>query len=187
MRTRTFLALPMDMGIIDRLVKAQGRLAQAGADVRWVDRENLHVTVKFLGGVADRELGQVCSIAQEIASQIDAFEFVVQGLVAQPPTGQLRMVWAGVEEVTGRLRQLQEIAEKAYVGLGFKQENRLYTSHLTLGRIKAGTNVDQLREAVKEFAETDFGVQAADELIVFSSQLEREGPTYTALVTVPLG
>jgi RNA 2',3'-cyclic 3'-phosphodiesterase len=186
MRTRTFLALPMDIGIIDRLVKAQDRLAQAGADVRWVDRANLHVTVKFLGGVEDRELDQVCSIAQEIASQVEGFEFVVQGLVAQPATGQLRMVWAGIEEATGRLTQLQEMAEKAYAGLGFKQENRLYKPHLTLGRVKTGRNVDELREAVHEFAQTDFGVQGADELIVFSSQLEREGPTYTALATAPL-
>ena len=68
MPTRTFLALPLDEGIVNRLVKVQQALADSGAQVRWVERENLHLTLKFLGNVFDRQLAEVCEVARALAS-----------------------------------------------------------------------------------------------------------------------
>jgi 2'-5' RNA ligase len=187
MAVRTFLALPLAEGIVAGLLEARRELMDAGGHVRWVSGQNLHLTVKFLGAVEDRDLSEVCRLAEQAASQVEPFKFVVKGLSAVPPAGQMRMVWCGVEEPTGRLARLAELAEQAYVGMGFKGENRRFRPHLTLGRVKTGRNVAQLREAVARFAHTDFGTQPADELIVMSSQLTPDGPVYSPLATARLG
>ena len=186
MAVRTFLALPLDEGIVARLVKAQQRLMTVDAHVRWVEPENLHLTVKFLGVVEDRQMHEVCTVARDIVAQVEAFEFAIGGLSAAPPAGQIRMVWAGIEDPTGWLGKLNALCEQAYAELGFKQENRQFRPHLTLGRVKTGRNVPELRAAVREFADTDFGVQPADEVIVFSSDLTPDGPLYEPLATLPL-
>ena len=186
MAVRTFLALPLAEKIVRRLAEAQQSLLSAGARVRWVGQTNLHLTIKFLGGVEDDALNEVCRIAEEVAAQTDPFEFSVRGLSSVPPAGQMRMVWAGIDEATGRLERMHALLEDAYVHLGFRKENRGFHPHLTLGRVKAGQNVQQLRSAVAAFAETDFGVQPAEELIVFSSKLTPEGPIYSPLKTASL-
>jgi len=186
MAGRTFLALPLAEGVVRRLTEAQRQLATVGAHVRWVAPENLHLTVKFLGEVNDEDLGRVCRTAEEIASRVESFPFSVAGLSAVPPAGQLRMVWAGIDESTGRLEKLQGLLEAAYAELGFKAENRAFRPHLTLGRVKSGRGVAELRSAVGELAETDFGAQPAEELIVFSSTLTPAGPVYAPLTKAPL-
>ena len=97
------------------------------------------------------------------------------------------MIWAGVAEPTGRLQTLNDRLERAYAALGFKAERRAFRPHLTLGRVKPGRDVDRLRAAAAEYAETDFGIQSGEELIVFSSKLSGGGPTYSPLGRAPLG
>jgi 2'-5' RNA ligase len=187
MVTRTFIAVPLDEVIVARLVEAQRRLAAADAQVRWVVRQNLHLTVKFLGDVAETRLHEVCRVAAEVGRQVQPFEFAVGGLVAVPPGGQVRMVWAGIEEYTGELAKLNALSERAYAELGYKAENRRFHPHLTLGRVKSGCNADALRAAVAEFADADFGLQPAERVIVFASQLTPDGPVYSPLTKVRLG
>ncbi len=187
MPVRTFLALPLDEPIVRRLAEAQAALAAVAAHIRWVEPQNLHLTVKFLGDVENDRLSDVCEVAEEIASQSDPFEITVRGLVPAPPSGSMRMVWVGVEEPTARLERMQGLLEEAYAGLGFKMENRRFHPHLTLGRVKSGQNVQRLRAAVEEFARTDFGVQPVEEIVVFSSRLTPEGPIYSPLKKAELG
>ena len=187
MPVRTFVALPLSEEILDNLAGAQRVLAAAGANVRWVARENLHVTVKFLGPVGEDRLGAVCDAAGLVGRQVEPFELEVRGISAVPPSGPLRMVWAGIADPTGRLERLQQAAEDAYAELGFERENRRFRPHLTLGRVKSGKNVARLRSAVSELAEKDFGTTAAEELVVFSSELKPKGPLYSALARLRLG
>ena len=187
MSLRTFLALPLDEEIVERLVEVQRSLASAGARVRWVNEKNLHLTIKFLGDVTDEQLGDVCRVAEEVASQIEPFEFSVSSVTSVPPAGAMRMVWVGIDEQTGRLEKLHELLEESYARMGFKKENRSFRSHLTLGRVKSGQNVKQLRAAVAEIAETNFGITSVNEMIVFSSELTPDGPIYSPMAKVKLG
>ena len=187
MGIRTFLALPLDQDVVGRLLEAQRSLDSVGAEVRWVEPANLHLTVKFLGDVRDEGLPEVCAIAIEAARQVESFDLHVAGLTSAPPMGQVRMVWAKIHERTGRLQMLYEMLEDAFASLDYKRENRLFHPHMTLGRVKSGKNVKQLRAAVEGFADTEFGIQAAEELIVFSSELTSEGPIYSPLTRARLG
>ena len=187
MATRTFLAVPLSEQVVAQLADAQEALSAAGAQVRWVARENLHLTLKFLGNVEDADTDEVCRLAGEVAAAVEPFEFVVTGLEAVPPRGALRMIWANITEPTGRLAELQRSAEDAYERMGFEKETRPYRPHLTLGRVKSGRNVAELRTAAARFAETDFGATPAGELIVFESRLTPSGPIYSPLTKAAIG
>jgi 2'-5' RNA ligase len=186
MPLRTFLALDLDEVIRRHLVRTQQELDRAGAVVRWTGLEQLHVTVKFLGDVPDADLPAVCEMAREMAAGVEAFDFQVTGLTSSPPTGHMRMVWVGIEDPTGRMAELNARLEEAAEILGFKREIRRFHPHLTLGRVKSGQRVPELRHAVAAVAETSFGTQGADELVVYSSSLTPEGPIYAAMARVPL-
>ncbi len=188
MMVRTFMALPLSDAVKARLVAAQEDLAAATElRVRWVARENLHLTIKFLGGIEDRALNDVCTVAAEAAGQVEPFSLAVTGLEAVPPSGRMRMVWAGIDEPTGRLAQLHALLEESCAALGFKEENRAFRPHLTLGRVKGGRDVADLRAATAGLAGAGFGGCPVDELIVLSSDLGAKGPTYAVLSHARLG
>ena len=186
MVTRTFLALDLDEAAIHRLANIQQRLLGAGAKVRWTPPANQHVTMKFLGDVADTDLPRVCEVAAEIAAATEAFEFTVDRIVSVPPAGHMRMVWAEIGEPTGRMADLADRLNDAYAAMGFKAEDRRFKGHLTLGRVKGGANVAALRAAIDETPAIDLDPQYADELVVYASELTSEGPIYTVLSRAPL-
>ena len=187
MSIRTFLALPLDESIIEKLADARRSLSSAGARVRWVAGENLHLTIKFLGDVTDEQLPEVCRVAEESARQVEPFEFSVSSVTSVPQAGAMRMVWVGIDEPTGLLGKLHELLEQAYAEMGFEKENRSFRPHLTLGRVKGGRNVKQLRAAITEIEDTEFGIASINEIIVFSSKLTPDGPIYSPMAKAKLG
>jgi 2'-5' RNA ligase len=185
---RAFLALEIDEAIRDALARAQRTIGDAGAKVRWVAPENLHLTLHFLGEVADEALAEVCDVVAAAAAEVRPFEFRVRGVAPVPPRGRsLRMIWAGVDDPTGRLAELHAALGLALEGLGFRQERRAFRPHITMARVKLARNPDALRRAAAAFAETDFGTRLAEEVVAFSSQLTRSGAVYTAMARAPLG
>jgi 2'-5' RNA ligase len=187
MAVRTFLALDIDEGIRDGLVTAGHRLEHRGANFKAVEAVNLHVTLNFLGDVTDEVLAQVCSKAAEAAAAVEQFDFDVKGVVCVPPQGRLQMVWAGVEEPGGRMAKLQALLSDAMAAMGLRAEQRGFKPHITLARIKSAPRPEQFREAVKELADEDFGIQHAQELVAYASRLTPSGPIYMPIAKPKLG
>jgi 2'-5' RNA ligase len=185
--TRTFLAFDLDEAIRRQLVTVAEQLDSVGAKVRWTELEQLHVTMKFLGAVSDEDLPRVCDAAIEIASAVPAFDFSVARVVSAPPHGHMRMIWVGIDEPTGRMGELHRQLDLCYSGMGYRAEGRGFHAHLTLGRVKSGQRVAQLRQAIAGITDMEFGQQGADELIVYASELTSEGPVYAPLARAPLG
>jgi len=187
MGVRTFLALDIDEGAREGLVATCRRLEHRGANFKPVEGNNLHVTLVFLGDVADELLPQVCSRAVEAASAIEPFDFDVKGLVCVPPQGQLRMVWACVTDPNGRMARLQALLADAMAELGLRTEERGFKPHITLARIKYAAHPEQFRKAVGELAGADFGIKHAEELVAYTSRLTPSGPIYTPIAKPKLG
>jgi len=184
---RTFLALEIDESTRSRLVDAQRQIDTAGAKMRWVAPENLHVTLKFLGEVADRDLAEVAELTAAAAGEVQPFEFDVRGLIAVPARRQLRMVWAGVDDPTGRVGRLAGLLEDALVGPGIPAETRALKPHITMARIKHARDPDGLRRQVDALGKEEFGTIAATEVVVFTSELTPSGPIYTPVARAALG
>jgi len=187
MPLRTFLAIELDSHIVESLVSAQGQLANPADKVKWVERQNLHVTLKFLGDVSDDAVHRVCGRMAEAAAKITAFEFAVRGLVVSPRQGPIRMVWGGVDDPSGLMNVLHEQIDQSLAGMGFKEEIREFRPHITIARVKHVHNAGLFRSLVKNFEEYEFGHQHCDEVVAYTSMLTGEGPVYTPICHAPLG
>ncbi len=181
-RVRTFLAIDLGAKIRKRLVAVQGELAGAMAEVKWVEPENLHVTLLFLGEVPDRELPGVCREAQRAVGEVPAFTASVEALGCFPNTRRPRVVWAGVGQGMQEICQLHDALESAMLELGcYRREERQFTPHVTLGRVKADEVAERFAPAIQEHRLWSAGEVAVNEVLVMSSEITRHTPSYAVL------
>src|SRR5438034_1151779 len=129
-RIRTFLGVAISQGIRKRLSALEDDLTEAVPGVKWVEPENLHVTLKFLGDVDDHELYAVYKTAQEAVAGLETFEMTVAGIGAFPDLGRPRTIWAGVTQGTPELVAVHAALERAFTAQGYPREDRPYTPHI---------------------------------------------------------
>lgn len=181
-RIRTFIAVELDDEIRSRAIEFQETLAKAGAEVKWVEPESMHITLLFLGEVDDRELHSVCRAVQKVAATEAPFLLGVSGLGAFPTPRRPKVAWAGITEGADELKRLHEKLETAMLNLGcYRTEERDYTPHLTLGRVKGEADGLVLAPELAKRLTWSGGRTLIDEVLVFSSELERSGPVYTVM------
>jgi len=188
---RTFIAIVLGREVHEALGEVIGRLraCPGGEAGRWVKPESIHLTLKFLGDVPATKLEAVYAAVQRACATVPPFEMYVEGVGCFPNVRKPRVVWAGVREETGRLAALQKAVEREMAKEGFAPEERPFTPHLTLARIKERADraeIEALGSAVSQerFAlATPVGVK---EVYVMKSDLRPEGAIYTPLFRAPL-
>lgn len=181
-RVRTFVAVETSEAVRAAAAKVIRRLAKHDAPVKWVEPENMHLTLKFLGEVNSLEIPEVCRGVAEAVAEVAGFSFDIVGVGAFPKIERPRTIWLGVTIGADELAELHKQIEKGLKKLGYPPENRRFSPHLTLGRVKhAGPELAELSELVKSLSDHPIGTTAVDEVTVFSSELTREGPVYQAL------
>jgi len=181
-RLRTFIAVDIDKIIRDRAVTLQEALGRAGADVKWVEPENLHITLLFLGEVEDRALPAVCGVVADVAAGQPPFIMTVEGAGSFPSVRRPRTLWVGVGEGKQELVALHEALEAPLLELGcYRREGRQYTPHITLGRVKGDAGADLLATALGRRSDWQGGQVRVREVLVMSSELRPQGPSYTVL------
>lgn len=179
---RLFVALDMDAGVLERLADFQKKLrrqtALSGREVKWVRPEQMHLTLKFLGAVEDKDITRVCAIVQETAARVEAFEMTCRGVgVFGRPA---RVVWAGVDG--GKpLDLLQRQLDERFTQAGWPVENRAFSAHLTLCRVKSAAAGRVLAAAIAPFEQEVFGSVWADSVAVYESRLSSAGPEYSVV------
>jgi len=180
-RVRTFIAVDVGKAIRHRLVGLQETLAEAGTAIKWVEPENLHVTLLFLGEVDEREVPGVCKlVAQETARHAD-FTMSVETVGCFPHARRPRILWAGVGHGTQELCALHDGLEPPLEELGYRREERRYTPHITLGRVTSDRATSALVQALAGQAGWKGGEIEVADLQVMSSQLTPKGPVYTVM------
>src|SRR5436305_8279934 len=110
-RLRTFIAVDPGKELRSRCATLQETISRAGADVKWVEKDNLHVTLLFLGEVDDRTLPAVCRAVALVAGRHEGFTLAVEGVGCFPNPRRPRVVWAGVGAGTRELVALHEALE----------------------------------------------------------------------------
>jgi 2'-5' RNA ligase len=186
--TRIFIALALSDAARETLRREVRRLARALPDVRFAAPDDLHLTLAFLGEVDDATLAQVIALGSDVASHSRPFELALAGLGVFGPPHAPRVVWAGVGGETPRLLALQHRLADALEALGFPREQRPFSPHLTLARLKRPLNdatAQRLRAVLAgpPPAPTRWRV---DDLRVMRSDLAATGARYTALSVAPL-
>ena len=162
-------------------------LRPATRGIAWVAIENLHLTLKFLGGVEAARLGDVLAALRQAAAGAVPFELAIRGLGAFPSVTRPRVIWAGVVEGAAAVAELAARVDVALAGLGFPRETRPFAGHVTLGRVRAPRRDTGLAEALGPAATRDFGRVRVARLSLMRSDLAPRGARYTELGGAPLG
>lgn len=184
---RTFIAIEVSQQIRSEGANLIRELSDVAGNARWVQTENIHLTLKFLGEVEDRELHTVCKAAGAVARTNAQFSIECRSVGAFPSLANPGTIWMGVDDAHQQLGKLHSELEDAMADLGFPAEHRPYQGHLTLGRMRSKrVRNAELSSMIENLADREFGTIAVRELTVFSSELERRGPTYTVLARCPL-
>lgn len=178
---RTFIAVECSGGVSSRAAALIERFRSAQAKVSWVKPEQMHWTLKFLGDVELTRTAEICQAVLQAVTPLASFEMEVQGVGAFPSTAKPRTLWVGAGAGSEKMVALSEAIDERLAQVGFPVEGRRFTPHLTIGRVRGQQNMAELGRQVAAQSDTPIGTQWVEEVTVFSSTLERDGPVYDVL------
>ena len=173
---RAFFAVELNEASRDSAcVVADALRRQPGGDaVRWVPRENFHVTLRFLGEIAPESVsGLAGAVAEEVGSHLP-FDVELGGVQVFPNRRRPRVIALDIKP-HAPLQALAESVERGVVSHGFERELRAFHSHLTLGRIRRRS------PRLRDLPEPSATPSTVSEVVLFRSALDRRGATYHAL------
>ena len=177
---RAFLALPIPDDIAEALVPLQAGIPGA----RWQSRDNMHITLNFLGNVEETDLEILDEILQDIDFQ--AFPVTVRG-VGSFETGkhkEPKILWAGIEK-TEALLQLKKKTDQVVKSAGCDVERRRFTPHITLARMNKAP-LNKVAGFIEAHNLLELPSFTADKFSLYESHLSEKGSIYMPLVDYPL-
>jgi RNA 2',3'-cyclic 3'-phosphodiesterase len=181
-RIRTFIGIDVGEEIRERLVSLQQNLTLIEPDVKWVEPENLHLTLLFLGEVDQRETIDICRAAQKAIQAMPVFVMSVEAAGCFPNIRRPRTLWVGVGKGSPEVCAVHDAIEKPLLDMGnYRRETRGYTPHITLGRVKSDRPSDALAKELQKRQTWSAGEVTVEEVCVMSSVLGTNGPTYTVI------
>lgn len=185
-RVRLFLAINPAVETRTRMHDATEPLRTAAPDLRWVDPERVHLTVRFLGEQPMTRIAEIQDVVDTVVARHEDAPLVIGGVGAFPNFRRARVVWVGVEPHP-RLELLHHDIEEALGSLGLEPEGRPFRPHVTIARVPDGVAVETLRALARvaravRLAEVA-SVQSVD---LMASEPTPTGPQYRLLHASPL-
>jgi 2'-5' RNA ligase len=181
---RAFIAIELPQETKDALARLQNQLKKAGADVKWVEPQNIHLTLKFLGDITDEQFQKISLIIDTVAKEDHPYNIRINELGAFPKIEQLRVIWVGIDSGDKETKKIAKALEEMIQKIGIPKEDRAFSSHITLGRTRSALNrnnlIDELRKRQENF-KPENGEFVATKITLFQSILSPTGPTYKAL------
>ena len=188
--TRTFIALELSESLQRLLDGIIRRMAQELPGLRWVDPVGIHLTLAFLGELTDEQLALAIEATEKAAQQATAFSYGLSHLGIFGSPRQPRVVWAGIDEPSGKLQHLHRVLNRELEQRGFEIDTRPFSPHFTLSRIKAPLSADDQQRLQRLLKEIRVSVSPStyhvDQVSVMKSELSRSGAKYSCLQEYPL-
>jgi len=189
---RSFIAIELPEETKLELARLQNRLkASCGyCPAKWVAPQSIHLTLNFLGDVDTARLEEIKQAIALTASQFEPFELRLAESGAFPNLERPQVVWVGLKGDIGRLEQIQKQLELRLVPLGFRAENRPFSPHLTLARLRDEASAGDRKRLGQAIAAAacDTGCMVPVTAInLMKSELTSAGPVYTRLASIALG
>jgi 2'-5' RNA ligase len=184
---RTFISIEIPENIKDNIEKSIGEMKLILSPLKWVDKKNLHITLKFLGWVVDDKADDMIRSVMDLAKGFGSIKINFAGLGVFPNARHPRVIWVGINEGSDRVKELAEKIDARLSSEGYrKEEEREFSPHLTIGRIKKKIDVEPLNKFIGGNVMTEFGGFTADHISVMKSTLRRSGPIYEEIKQIEL-
>ena len=186
MLIRSFIAIELPKEIKEDLGKIQDELKKSNADIKWVEPKNIHLTLKFLGNVDEKKLEDIKRILRNLSERYKGFFIELSRIGAFPKISSPRVIWIGIEKGKEELSKIFLELEEQLENIGFKKEERGFSSHITIGRVRSVLNRIRLIEEVKKINSLSRLSLSCNKITLFKSTLTPKGPIYEAIYQVNL-
>ena len=183
---RCFIAISLPDERKAEISGIQERLKTAGADVSWTRPEGMHLTLKFLGDLEEKIISKIERSLDMAVDGITTFTLSVSGVGIFPDMRRPRVIWIGLNEDGSNLIKLHKGVGEELRKIGFPAEERRFTPHITLGRLRSNKNKDRLFELIEEEKTAELGSFKVSEVHLIKSELRPSGAIYTELYSVML-
>ncbi len=177
---RLFFAAPVSDAVREGARAAIASLRRSGADVRWVEPETLHLTLRFLGSTPPEKVPGLERALAAAVSGKSAFEVSFDRIGSFEERGLPRVIWAGVSSGGAELAALAAALSGALEAEGLEPERREFKAHLTLGRLRSPRGASYLRKALSEAEPLDWSCRI-DRLVLYKSELGKDGARHDEL------
>jgi RNA 2',3'-cyclic 3'-phosphodiesterase len=181
---RSFVSIDLDdEKVLSQVESIMSSLSSLGGDVKPVERENIHLTLKFLGNVSTTKLEEIKSALAQVT--FPSFSLEIKGAGAFPNLKRMNVIWVGVGEGWSQVELIFEQTEKLLQQLGFSRETRPFSPHITVARVKSGRKRDEIAVFLGHLTDESFGTFAVESVRLKQSVLSSLGPKYSTLYEVP--
>jgi 2'-5' RNA ligase len=183
---RAFFAVELGREVKSFLADIQNQCKAHARDVKWVNPESMHLTLKFLGPTSTDLISALEEAARDACATVSPFTLSVAGAGAFPGPARPSVVWVGISDPTGAVSELAARLETRVESLGFPREKRPYRPHLTLGRVRRAGPAPDLTSVLRSLEGIVGPSFPVNRLTLFESVLQPSGARYTPLFQVAL-
>ena len=184
---RAFIAFPIPDEVREKLGGAQKAISKNIPNLRPVKPQGIHLTLSFLGDITQGQVYQVSQVMQQVCDKHKPMEFICRGFGGFPDLKSPRVLWAGLQGDIAPLQSFHRELVTELAKLGFPMEERPFTPHLTLFRIKGKQKqLGTIRKRMDVASRENVGIVPCDTLVLFRTDLKPDGAVYSKLKIVAL-
>ncbi len=179
---RCFIAVDLEKDIAEKVKEIQHKIAKLNVDVKFVEPENLHITLNFLGEVNENELEEIKKPLVQCLKDFHVFKIRISGLGFFGSPNYIRTLWFGLCEGENEfVKLMKSVNECVNIGKSSKK------AHLTIGRVRSGKNRELLANFINKLKDVNVGEMYVKNVKLKKSVLMKKGPIYSDLVVFKLG
>lgn len=175
---RTFLAIEIEPYIKNKIEESQEIIADSeSSNIKFVEIENIHLTLKFFGEIDENQLEQITDIINQSIKKYEPYTIKIVNIGAFPNIYNPRVIWTGIKDKNNTTVKLIEELDKKFNKIGFKKEKN-YVPHITIGRVKNISDKEKLSQTLKNINKKYHGKMEIKSICLKSSTLTPDGPIY---------
>jgi len=173
---RAFLVIDLDVDLKPKINSLVKEFKKTDTKIKYVELENLHLTLKFFGDIDVEGLDKLKSAINNVVSEFEPFKIHIKKSGAFPNKNRLRVIWVGIDDDT-IIKDLHKKLDAEFTKLGFDKDKK-FSTHLTIGRVKSPKNKEQIKEVLEEYEDIEIGEMEVNAISLKKSTLTPSGPIY---------
>ncbi|HNV23534.1 MAG TPA: RNA 2',3'-cyclic phosphodiesterase [Candidatus Omnitrophota bacterium] len=174
---RCFIALSLSPENQKFIGQIEKNLQKMDCSVRWIDPQNTHLTLKFLGNVLRDKIPEITAVLKKIIQNHSSFSTQISHIGVFPNNQHPQIIWLGLKDEEEKIKKLALDMENAFKTLGFDKESRPFQSHITIGRVKSEKNIQKLIKKISSYS-FPVSIQEFHSIILYQSTLTSSGATH---------
>jgi 2'-5' RNA ligase len=179
-RIRAFIAIDIeDEKVKINLEEFQKRIVESGVDVKLVEPDNIHLTLRFLGDIEQNNIQKIVDSLRNV--NLSPFDIQFRGVGAFPSLSHMNVIWVGIGAGREELVRISESLEAGLQRIGIPKDKKGFSPHITIARLKSGRNKQSLARLLGEQSDAEFGMMRVDSIRLKRSVLTPQGPIYSTL------